>query len=95
VYTVLTLGLAQKLHSSFLNVLGAIYMLLIFMMFTAIAARTIWSFGSGSMFQAPCLNEPLGIKQKISQNLVQQREVDPEVNKTLIGHEGEPKRHGV
>lgn len=62
VYTILTLTLAQKLHSSFLNVLGAIYTLCIFALFTGISVRTVVSMRSGSMFSAPCLSEQVSTK---------------------------------
>ncbi|KAG8990810.1 Plasma membrane sulfite pump involved in sulfite metabolism [Tulasnella sp. JGI-2019a] len=62
VYAVLTLGLAQKLHSSFLNIIGTIYTASVFIMFTAIATRTILSMREGSMFSAPCLSEYVATK---------------------------------
>ncbi|KAG9027727.1 hypothetical protein FRB95_007424 [Tulasnella sp. JGI-2019a] len=79
VYTVLTLGLAHKLNSSFLKVLGAIYSLCVFAMFTTLAIRTVHALPSGSMFVAPCLNEPVTTKRDPEPDVIQMSERDQEV----------------
>lgn len=79
VYTVLTLGLAQRLDSSFLNVLGAIYTVCIFAMFAVLSVRTVLALPSGSMFVAPCLTDPIATELNLGGEEVPRRvEPDPD-----------------
>ncbi|KAG8906704.1 Plasma membrane sulfite pump involved in sulfite metabolism [Tulasnella sp. 403] len=57
VYAILTVQLGTKLDSGFFKILGTIYTLLIFCLFTTIMTRTLLALRSGSLFHAPCLDD--------------------------------------
>jgi len=59
VYAVLTLQLAKQMDSSFLRVMGTIYTLAVFTLWTGIATRTVYFLFRGSLFHAPCLDDSL------------------------------------
>ncbi|KAG8946935.1 Plasma membrane sulfite pump involved in sulfite metabolism [Tulasnella sp. 424] len=57
VYTLLTIQLGTKIHSTFIHVIGTIYTLAVFCMFSIIAFKTIIRLPSGEIFHAPCLDD--------------------------------------
>ncbi|KIO30670.1 hypothetical protein M407DRAFT_20203 [Tulasnella calospora MUT 4182] len=81
VYTLLTIQLGTKINSTFIHVIGAIYTLSIFCMFTVISFKTIKQLRSGKMFHAPCLDDqPLAAIDAIQKNDIELNARTPNPN---------------
>jgi len=63
VYTAATLTLAQQTDIAFFSVFGAIFVILLFLFWSIVAARTIHGAYHGYLIQAPCLKE---CRQRVS-----------------------------
>ncbi|KAG8957079.1 Plasma membrane sulfite pump involved in sulfite metabolism, partial [Tulasnella sp. 408] len=81
VYTLLTIQLGTKINSTFIHIIGTIYALAIFCMFTVISFKTIKQLRSGKMFHAPCLDDqPLASVDAIQKDDIELSARTPNVN---------------